>query len=104
MESTIHNNCFGSLVQNDKMGKYILTCQGNHFSFTPKEFRSFSKKIASINLEKLLLDSNEEHEIICLPEYDFVLVLTIIELIKLKDLVHTSKLMLELNSLLVETI
>lgn len=101
-EKVIYSNCSGKLIQNDVSSNYSFYFLDHSFTLSPKELRLFTKHIKSIDL-KSLFASSPDVETIYYPELDVLLVLSITELIYLKDLVLGSQCMLELNSILEKT-
>jgi len=104
MRSTqIYSNCAGSLSQDNFSCTYQLTFQGKKYHLSPKELRSLFKSIKNIQLLDLF-NGTSEIETIFFPELDLLMVLSIKEVVYLKDLMIGSMCMLELNHILSETI
>jgi len=99
----IYSNCFGMLTQNNLLSRYELTIKNHSFFFSPKELRHFLKEIKTIDLITYL-NSSSSIETFFFPELDILLILSITELVYLKELTSGSLCMLELNTILEEAL
>ncbi len=96
----LYSTAHAELSQCDASDSYILSFQGNNINFRVCELISFRKKVQKIDMEKLLASETADIEIISMPHCDRLFVLSIQEILELKDLFAGAFAMLELNSLI----
>ncbi|MGV3508058.1 MAG: hypothetical protein ACO1N7_02125 [Sphingobacteriaceae bacterium] len=94
----------GSVSQCNKTNSYILEYSGVVSSFKARDFIDFIKRINNINLEEMLLSSSRVTDVaVLMPPYsDRCFVLTLTDVLNLKDLLNGAKFALHLNSVLWE--
>lgn len=100
MHSIFHTK-HGEILQSDAENCFYLHFKGNSYKLNACTLIAFKSKLDAVNIEALLLsDASESNvEIISLCNRDRVLVMTIDEVIELKELISGSLVMLELNSI-----
>jgi hypothetical protein len=91
----------GVVYQDDINSRFTLEFMGRKVSFKVHQFLHFKRSIDSINLEDLFLnDIHADLQIIHHRNTDQLLVVTLCELVALKELLSGAKVMLELNSII----
>ncbi|MGL1885935.1 MAG: hypothetical protein OCD76_05420 [Reichenbachiella sp.] len=97
----IYSTNNGEVFQDDVKNRYQLNYKGQSYHLSVCSFIAFKSKLEAVEVETVLLsDQMYKHiEIISLCNLDRVLVLTIDEVIELRDLVQGGLVMLELNSI-----
>ena len=92
----------GALIQDDSCRQFILEFQGKRTYFKISEFLNFKKKLDQIDLAQLFLEEGKGMDVQILHQQgrDEIFVLTLCELVALKEIFHGAKTMLELNSIL----
>ncbi len=93
-----------SLVQCDASGKFVLQLFDQEISLSPCALIAFKKKVKDIDLTAMFDSNHAGIEIISLAYCDRIFVLTIQEILELRDLFGGSFAMLELNSLIHKTL
>lgn len=98
---SIFQTANGEVLQSDAEKCFYLRFKGNNYKLNACTLIAFKSKLDAINIESLLLSDATQNsvEIISLCNRDRVLVLTVDELIELKELVPGALVMLELNSI-----
>lgn len=89
-----------SLSQCDASEQYILFFQGNEVRFRACELIAFKRKIQKMDLTALLSSDTPDVEILHLPSCDRIFILTIHDVLELRELFAGAFTMLELNSLI----
>lgn len=99
---TLYHNSSGAVFQCNQKNCFILEFQGVCTLFKVPCFLAFRKKVNSVDLEKMLSDAcrSSDIEILSPCSCERVFVLSVNEVIELKDLVNGAKAMLELNSII----
>lgn len=89
-----------AVYQCSRKNCYWLDFQGSTTAFNVRDFFAFKKRIDSINIEKMLIDSSRsaDFEIIMPFRTDSIFILTVDEIIKLSEVLAGAKFMIELNS------
>lgn len=96
----IYTTSNASLSQCDASEQYILTFQGTQICFRACELIAFKRKIQKLDLTNLLSSDTPDVEILHLPSCDRIFVLTIYDVLELRELFAGAFTMLELNSLI----
>ena len=97
----IYANKSGRVYQCDHKQCFHIHFAGYRISLKVKDFLKFKKLVEGIDLDHLILEVNQaDIEILHLHGSDHFFILTICELIALKDLLEGSKAMLELYRIL----
>ena len=89
----------GVIFQDDKRGRFTLEFLGKTTSFKVQDFLHFKKAVDKINLEDILLNDCPDLQIIHHRNTDQLFVITLCDLVSLKELLNGAKVMLELNSI-----
>ncbi len=89
-----------ALHQLDEREEFILTFFDEPLTFRACELIAFKKKLKDLDILELLKPESPDVEIIPMPHCDRILVLTLGEILELKELLSGSFSMLELNSLI----
>ena len=97
----IYHTANGKVLQNDKDNRFYLEYKGKEYRMAVCALIAFKTKLDQLNIEELLLGdaSANSIEIIPLCNKEHLLVLTLEELIEMKDLIPGTLVMLELNSI-----
>lgn len=89
-----------ALHQCDETDRYVLHFQGSEVTFRPCELISFKRRIQLIDLAQMLSSDTPDIEIVHMPHCDRLFVLTIGEVLELRELFAGAFAMIELNSLI----
>ena len=89
-----------SLSQCDSSSSYILRFFNEELRFRACEFITFKRKIQKVDLTELLSSSSPDVEVISLPHCDRLMVLSIHEILELREVLGGAFTMLEMNSLI----
>ena len=89
-----------SLHQCDERDEFILNFFGETLYFRACEFISFKRKITNLNLDSLFDTDTPDIEIVYLPHCERIMVLSIKEVLELRELLSGTFTMLQLNSLI----
>lgn len=94
----------GVVYQCDQTNRFILSFWGVHTPFTARNFVQFRRLVDSVNIHQMALSTNaaDDVEILDLPNSERCYVLTLCEIVHLRELLAGAALMLELNSILRE--
>lgn len=94
------------MLQNDKDNCFYLQFKGAEYRMAVCALIAFKNKLDQLNIEEMLLSdaSFNAIEIIPLCNREHLLVLTLDEIIEMKDLIPGTLVMLELNSILQQRI
>lgn len=94
----------GAVYQSNKANTYLLEFHNYHSSFKPGDFLHFRKQIQSIDLEKMLQSKSIGGDLtVLMPHYsDRCFILSVTDVIQLKELLNGATFMLHLNSLVHE--
>ena len=97
----IYDTAHGKIVQSDNENCYYFHFKGNSYRLPVCAMIAFKTKLDAIKIEDLLLSDakGSDLEIIPLCNKEHLLVLTLDEIIELKDLFAGSLVLLELNSI-----
>ena len=91
----------GVVFQDDANNCFVLKFMGKKATFKVNEFIHFKKSIDRINLNDLFLnDLDTDLQIIHHKNSDQLFVVTLCDLVSLKELLAGAKVMLELNSII----
>lgn len=98
----IFSSASGSVYQCNKTNCYILEYSGIATSFKTANFLDFVKQVKSIDIEKMIFSNSAVTDVaILMPPYcDRCFVLTLQDLLNLKELLYGAKFNLQLNSVL----
>lgn len=94
----------GIVYQCDQTNRLILSFWDANTSLSARDFNQFRHLVNTVNVHQMALstDAADDIEILALPQSDRCYVLTLCEIIHLRELLNGANLMLELNSLLRE--
>lgn len=103
---TIYDTTNGKVVQDDRDNCFYLEYKGNQYRMAVCALIAFKNKLDQLNIEQLLLSDAALNSIEILPlcNKEHLLVLTLDEIIEMKDLIPGTLVMLELNSILQQRI
>lgn len=89
----------GAVYQCSRKNCYWLEFQGSTTSFRVSDFLNFKKKIDDIDLEKMLVDSSRssDFEIVMPFRTERCFLLTIQDIINLREILSGAKFIIELN-------
>ena len=91
----------GVVYQNDQNNSFFLDFQGRTAEFRVQDFLHFKRSVDKINLDDLFLnDLNPDLQIIHHKNTDQLFLITLCDLVALKELLSGAKVMLELNSII----
>ena len=92
----------GSVSQCNKTNSYILEFGGSTSSFKATDFIDFIKRVKALDLEGLILSSSTVTDVaVLMPPYsERCFVLTLTDILNLKDLLLGAKFTLHLNSVI----
>lgn len=95
----------GAVYQCDKSNRLILEFWDTHTPMSVRDFTQFRRMVQTIDIRQMALstDSAYDVEILTPPRSERCYVLTLCEVIHLRELLTGASLMLELNSLLRES-
>jgi len=98
-QSILYQTKKGTVIQDDGTCQFILEFQGRKTLFKVSEFLQFKKTLDEINLADLFLGEGTgiDVQIIHYRGSDHFFVLTLCELVALKDLMHGAMTMIALN-------
>lgn len=99
-DSTIYRTDNLEVFQDDRSGHVILDFYGDLISFRLCEFVSFKRKMLQLDLVKLFDSHTPDQELIYLPHCDRFLLLSIHQILELREVFMGAYAMLELNSLI----
>jgi len=90
----------GAVYQCSRKNCYWLYFQESTTAFKIRDFFAFKKRIDTINLENMLNDSSRssDFEIIMPFRTDSIFILSVEEILKLREIMAGAKFMIELNS------
>lgn len=94
----------GVVYQCDQTNRLILSFWGTSTPFSARDFVQFRRLVNTVNIHQMALstDAADEIEILALHGLERCYVLTLCEVIHLRELLSGATLMLELNSILRE--
>lgn len=100
----IYRTSKGCVYQSDREKKFYLEFNGSITTFSVTSFFNFRKKVAKVNLASMAQNTGKawDFAILTPSETERVYVLTLCEIVQLKDLLAGTSVMLELNSILQE--
>ncbi|MGI9543811.1 MAG: DUF6686 family protein [Cyclobacteriaceae bacterium] len=97
----IYANHKGKVLQCDKQNCFKIQFAGYHINLKVKDFLKFKKLVEGIDVAHLILEVKQaDIEILHLRGSDHFFILTICELVALKELLAGTKAMLELYRIL----
>jgi hypothetical protein len=98
----LYQTSMGSVYQCNQKNCYWLEFQGEMTPFKVSDFLYFKKHVDRINLDALLLDTSPSADFTALMplQTNRCFLLTVQEIIKLRELLDGAKFMIELNSLM----
>lgn len=90
----------GAVYQCSRKNCYWLDFQGSTTAFKVRDFLSFKKKMDGIDIERMLSNSSRTYdfEIIMPFRSETIFILTVADILKLRELLTGAKFMIELNS------
>lgn len=94
----------GAIYQCDRTSCFLIEFAGHRSSFNVLHFISFKRKVDQIDIAELLLSDSPDIIIINPCGSERIFALSILQLLQLKELLHGTMAMLELNSILHERI
>lgn len=94
----------GAVYQSNRTNKYFLEFLNYSSFFKPGDFLHFKQQVECINLEKMLQCQSRSGDIaLLMPHYsDCCFILSIPDIVDLKELLTGAKFMLQLNSMVHE--
>ena len=94
----------GAVYQCDATQRLILEFWDTHTALSIRDFTLFRRMVQTIDLRQMALstDSAYDVEILTLPRSERCYVLTLCEVVHLRELLNGTQLMLELNTMLRE--
>lgn len=92
------------LLQDDSKEQFILNFADETIAFKPCQLIAFRRKILDIDLVSLFSSDTPDIEIVELLHCQRIFVLTLINIIELRELLQGAFTMLELNSLIHQTL
>jgi len=94
----------GAVYQCDATNRLILEFWETHTPMSARDFAHLRRMVQTINVRQMAMstDSAYDIEILTLPRSERCYVLTLCEVIHLRELLNGANLMLELNSILRE--
>ncbi len=97
----IYHTRHGKTFQNDKDNRFVLAYKGVEYKLAVCSLIAFKSKLDQLNVEEMLLSdaSLNSLEIIPLCNKEHLMILTLDEIIEMKDLISGTLVMLELNSI-----
>jgi hypothetical protein len=100
----VYRTACGSVSQCNKTNSYILEYSGIATAFKASDFIDFIRRVTSIDLESLILSSSPISDVkVLMPPYcDRTFVLTLTDILDLRQLLTGAKFTLHLNSVLHE--
>lgn len=100
----VHATCNGEIYQCDAERCWYVNFAGKMARFDYRNLLKLHKAVSNVDIEKLLLDSSKtpDVEIIFICACDHCYVLSLLEIIALKELLEGTFVMLELNQIIHE--
>ncbi len=94
----------GAVYQCDATQRMILEFWEAQTAFSIRDFTQFRRTVQTIDLRQMALSTDSAHdvEILTLPRSERCYVLTLCEVVHLRELLNGAQLMLDLNSMLRE--
>ncbi|MGF7218274.1 hypothetical protein GGR92_004451 [Spirosoma lacussanchae] len=94
----------GVVYQCDRTNRLILSFWGSTTPLSARDFAQFRRMVSTVNVHQMALstDTADDVEILTIPRSERCYVLTLCEVIHLRELLNGASLMLELNSMLRE--
>lgn len=94
----------GVVYQCDASNRLILEFWNTHTQLSARDFAQFRRLVETVDVRQMALSTLAAHdvEILAPPHSERCYVLTLCEIIQLRELLQGAKLMLELNSMLRE--
>ena len=99
-EELVFETINGSLYQSDATECFQLSFHQEELSFRVCELITFKRKLQAIDLPAMLMSENHDVEVLHMPHCDRLFVLTIQDILELKELLAGAFTMLELNSMI----
>jgi hypothetical protein len=97
----LYRTAKGACYQDDQTNRFLLEFMGKEVEFKVQEFLHFKKSIDKIDLQDLFLNEpTADLQIIHHKHSDHIFLITLCELVALKELLSGAKVMLELNSII----
>ncbi|MFD2571101.1 hypothetical protein ACFSUS_10680 [Spirosoma soli] len=94
----------GVVYQCDATNRLVLEFWDTHTPMSARDFAQFRRMVQTIDIRQMALSTDNAYdvEILALPRSERCYVLTLCEVIHLRELLNGATLMLELNSMLRE--
>lgn len=94
----------GVVYQCDKTNRLILEFWDTHTTLSARDFAQFRRMVETIDIRQMALSTDAAHdvEIVAPPRSERCYVLTLCEIVHLRELLNGAKLMFELNAMLRE--
>ena len=101
MKHEIYHTRNGKTFQNDRNNRFHLEYKGVEYKLAVCALIAFKARLDQLNVEEMILSdaSINSLEIIPLCNKEHLLILTLDEIIEMKDLISGTLVMLELNSI-----
>ena len=97
----IYDSPHGSVFQCNKTNSYLLKYSGIVTAFKPSDFLNFIKQVNCVNIEELIYARSGGDTVLIMPPYcDRCFLLSLTDLLNLKDLLNSAKFNLQLCSML----
>lgn len=94
----------GIVYQCDASNRIILEFWDTHTQFSARDFAHFRRMVETVDIRQMALSTAAAYdvEILALPRSERCYVLTLCEVVHLRELLNGAKVMLELNAILRE--
>ncbi len=94
----------GAVYQCDQSNRLILAYWGTTTPLSARDFAQFRRMVNTVNIHQMALSTAaaDDIEILTTPRSEQCYVLTLCEIVQLRELLNGATLMLELNSMLRE--
>ncbi|GAB3510131.1 hypothetical protein GCM10027341_48160 [Spirosoma knui] len=95
----------GAVYQCDTTNRLIIEFWDTHTPMSARDFSHFRRMVQTVDVRQMALSTDNAHdvEILTPPRSERCYVLTLCEIIHLRELLNGANLMLELNSILRES-
>jgi len=102
----VYSNRLGSIYQNDSRNCYVLAYNGRATLLSVGCFFHLKKQFDQVDIDAMVNNPRAEADMVILAPHacDRVFVLTLSELLQIKELFAGARVMLELNSILQERV
>jgi hypothetical protein len=90
------------IFQDTRLGRVILDCYGEEIDFRLCEFFAFKRRLLNVDIVTLLTTDGPDSHVFYLAHCDRFLLLTLHQILEIRELVTGARVMLELNNLIHE--